>query len=177
MLPPFCLIPLIAFAAVLAAAPKVRTADLTLRDLNGKRVHLQDHRGQIVVLNFWATWCGPCTREMPLLVATEREYGSRGVAFIGASLDDWKTRKNVPKFVNEYQVSFPVWVGATGDDLAKLGMEDGLPATAFIDQDGHIVARVLGEISKGELVERLEWLVGNRATPAPLELVRHSGNK
>jgi hypothetical protein len=114
---------------------------------------------------------------MPLLVATEREYRSRGVAFIGASLDDWKTRKNVPKFVNEYQVSFPVWVGATGDDLAKFRMGEGLPATAFIDQDGHIVARVLGEISKGELVERLEWLVGNRATPAPLELVRHSGNK
>ncbi len=175
MLSPFRWIQLIAVAAVLAAAPKVRTADLTLKDLSGKRVRLQDYRGQIVVLNFWATWCGPCTREMPLLVATEREYASRGVAFIGASLDDWKTRKNVPKFVNEYKVSFPVWVGATGDDLAKLGMEDGLPATAFIDQDGHIVARVLGEISKGELVERLEWLVGNRATPAPLGLVRHSG--
>ena len=58
-------------------------------------------------------------------MATEREYGSRGVAFIAASLDDWKTRKNVPKFVNEYHVSFPVWVGATGDDLLKLGMEDG----------------------------------------------------
>ena len=177
MLPPFRWITLITFAAFLAAAPKVRTADLTLRDLNGKRVHLQDHRGQIVVLNFWATWCGPCTREMPLLVATERDYGSRGVAFIGASLDDWRTRKNVPKFVNVYQVSFPVWVGATGDDLVKLGMENGLPATAFIDQDGHIVARVLGEISTEELVERLEWLVGNRATPEPLELVRHSGKK
>ena len=177
MLPPFRFIPLIAFAALLAAAPKPRAADLTLRDLNGKRVRLQDHRGQIVVLNFWATWCAPCKREMPLLVATEREYGSRGVAFIGASLDDWKTRKNVPKFVNEYQVSFPVWVGTTGDDLVKLGMEDGLPATAFVDQDGRIVARVLGEISKGELIERLEWLLGNRAPPAPLELVRHSGNQ
>src|SRR5258707_15769806 len=115
MLHPCRSIQLIAFAALLAAAPKVRTADLMLRDLNGKRVHLQDYRGQIVVLNFWATWCGPCTREMPLLMATEREYGSRGVAFIGASLDDWKTRKNVPKFVNEYQLSFPVWGGPTGD--------------------------------------------------------------
>src|SRR6266576_293227 len=127
MLPPFRLIPLIAFAAVLAAAPKVRTADLTLRDLNGKRVRLQDHRGQIVVLNFWATWCGPCTQEMPLLVAAETEYVSRGVAFIGASLDDWKTMNNVPKFVNQYQVSFPVWVGATADDLAKLGMGNAVP--------------------------------------------------
>jgi thiol-disulfide isomerase/thioredoxin len=177
MLPRFRLILLISFAAILAAAPKVRTADLRLKDLNGKRVRLQDHRGQIVVLNFWATWCTPCMREMPLLVATEREYGFRGVAFIGASLDDWKTRKNIPKFVNEYKVSFPVWVGTTGDDLVKLGMEDGLPATAFIDQDGRIVARVLGEISQGELIERLEWLLGNRTTPAPLEVVRHSGNQ
>jgi peroxiredoxin len=170
MLPPFRLIPLIAFAAVLAAAPKVRTADLTLRDLNGKRVHLQDHRGQIVVLNFWATWCGPCTREMPLLVATEREYASRGVAFIGASLDDWKPGRT---FVNQYRVTFPV--GGSYRRSAQTGMEDGLPATAFIDQDGHIVARA-GRNQQGRAGER-RWLVGRRATPAPLQLVRHSGNK
>src|SRR4051812_11407652 len=71
-------------------------ADWSASDIAGKRVHLRDYRGRVVVLNFWATWCGPCNAEMPLLVDAEKEYGSRGVAFIGASLDDSKTKRNVP---------------------------------------------------------------------------------
>jgi len=128
-----------------------------------------------VLLNFWATWCGPCSEEMPMLVEAEREYRSRGVVFIGASLDGRKTRRNVPEFVKTYQISFPIWVGATGDDLAALDMGVVVPSTAFTDSDGRIAARVQGAIHREELKERLEGLLGDRSTPAPQLLLRHPG--
>lgn len=150
-------------------------AELTLKDANGQKVSLRDYRGKIVVLNFWATWCGPCNEEMPMIVEMEREYRSRGVIFIAASLDDSKTKSRIPAFLSKYQVEFPVWYGATGDDLANLGMGEAVPDTAFIDQEGRIVARVLGQMRKEELKERLDWLTGDRAGAAPPPLVKHLG--
>src|SRR5947209_5029225 len=73
-------------------------AELTLKDLSGKRVHLNDYRSKIVVLNFWATWCGPCKEEMPRFVEAEKQYSSRGIVFIAASLDDKKGRDKIPDF-------------------------------------------------------------------------------
>jgi peroxiredoxin len=154
-------------------APKNKPVDLTLTNSNGERVRLRDYRGQIVVLNFWATWCGPCNEEMPMLVRAEKDYKARGVTFIGASLDDSKTRKNVPEFARKHEVGFPVWIGATGDDLAKLGMGEAVPATAFIDRDGVIVARVSGQIPESELKERIDWLIGERSGPPPQPFVSH----
>src|SRR5690242_711151 len=92
------------------APPKT---DLALKDAEGHRVRLSDYRGKAVVLNFWATWCGPCNAEMPALVEAEKIYGPRGVVFIAASLDDAKTKAKIPDFVSKYHVTFPVWVGAT----------------------------------------------------------------
>jgi thiol-disulfide isomerase/thioredoxin len=151
-------------------------ADMTLKDLKGQRVRLQDYRGKALVLNFWATWCGPCKAELPMLVEAEKNYSGRGVVFVAASLDDDKTKRLVPEFLNAHNVSFPVWMGATGDDLAKLGMGEAVPATAFIDAEGYIVARVLGQIRAEELKERLEWLVGNHDQSQPEPLVRHLNN-
>jgi thiol-disulfide isomerase/thioredoxin len=153
--------------------PASARAEWTASDLSGKRVHLHDYRGRVVVLNFWATWCGPCNAEMPLLVDAEKEYGLRGVAFIGASLDDSKTKQKVPEFIGKYGVGFPVWLGATGDDLARLGMGEAVPATAFIDRDGRVLARVSGQIRGPELRERIEWLLGERAGAPPAPLVSH----
>ena len=117
----------------------------------------------------------PVLRKCPTLVEAEREYRSRGVVFIGASLDGRKTRRNVPEFVKTYQISFPIWVGATGDDLAALDMGVVVPSTAFTDSDGRIAARVQGAIHREELKERLEGLLGERSTAAPQLLLRHPG--
>ena len=156
-------------ASLLFASDSV---NLPFKDMNGKTVRLKEFRGKPVVLNFWATWCVPCRAEMPLLVEAEKEYGPRGVVFIGVSLDDRQTRPKVPEFAGEFQVGFPLWVGSTMDlDDLKLGT--ALPATAFIDREGRIMARVLGQISKDELHERLDWLAGDRKGPAPDPLVRH----
>jgi thiol-disulfide isomerase/thioredoxin len=165
----------------LSAAPKpnAKPVDLTLTNLKGERVHLKGFRGKIVVLNFWATWCVPCRAEMPLLVEAEKEYAPRGVVFIAASLDDRETRPKIPDFIGEFKISFPVWVGASTMDLEDLKLGQALPATAFLDRQGRIAARILGQVTKDELRERLDWLTGDRtgSAPVPDPLVRHvSGN-
>ena len=104
------------------AAKKDTPADLTLTDLNCVRAHLGELPGKVVVLNFWATWCVPYREEMPLLVQAEQTGRNKGVIFIGASLDEKDTRNAIPKFLEKYRVSFPIWTGATGDNLAKFGM-------------------------------------------------------
>jgi len=148
-------------------------AELTLKDAAGKKVSLRDYRGKIVVVNFWATWCGPCNDEMPMIVEMEKEYRSRGVVFLAASLDDSKTKSRIPDFLSKYKVEFPVWYGATGDDLDKLGLGEAVPDTIFIDQEGGITARVLGQMRREELKERLDWLTGDRSGPAPQVIVKH----
>jgi thiol-disulfide isomerase/thioredoxin len=163
---------ILGIAALAKDPPK---AELNLKDSAGQKVSLRDLRGKIVVLNFWATWCGPCNEEMPMIVELEKVYRDRGVVFIAASLDDAKTRSHIPAFVGKYQIGFPVWYGASGDDLDRLGMGEAVPDTAFIDQEGRIVARVLGQMRKDELVERLDWLTGNRTASAPKPLVNHLG--
>jgi thiol-disulfide isomerase/thioredoxin len=159
------------FLSTLGFAPP--KADLTLKDSEGHRVRLSDYRGKVVVLNFWATWCGPCNAEMPALVEAEKNYGTRGVVFIGASLDDAKSKSKIPEFLGKYHVTFPIWLGATADDLAKLAMGPAVPATAFFDQEGHIVSRIWGQFREEEVKERLEWLTGPRTGPAPPALVKH----
>ena len=155
----------------LSAAEK--PAEIRLTGLDGKKVRLSEYRGKIVVLNFWATWCGPCREEMPMMVEAEKTWGPKGIVFIAASLDDNKTKKDIPAFLERYHVGFPVWTGASSDELDKLRLGNGVPDTAFLDKDGMIVARVLGEIRRNELDERLNWLTGDRQSAAPTALVDH----
>jgi thiol-disulfide isomerase/thioredoxin len=161
-------------ALVLTGAPrKSGPAELNLTDMNGAKVHLKDYRGKVVVLNFWATWCGPCKEEMPMFVAVGKEWAAKGVVFIAASLDEKATQKNIPDFVKKWDIDFAVWKGATGDDLNRLELGEAVPDTAFIGEDGDVIFRVQGEIKKAELIERLEWLASDRKGPAPKALLHN----
>ena len=161
---------LLSVLALCAGAPK---ADLTLRDSAGRKVHLRDLRGKPVVLTFWATRCGPCNAEMPMLVDMERQYATRGVLFIAASLDGAKTTAKIPAFLAEYKVGFPVWYGAAADDLDQLKLGGAVPATAFLDAEGRVVARILGQARLEEVKQRLDWLTGDPSAPAPEPVVTH----
>ena len=151
-----------------------RSVSLPFKDMGGKKVKLSDLRGKPVLVNFWATWCVPCRAEMPLLVQAEREYGPRGISFVAVSLDDRETRSKIPGFVGEFKIDFPVWTGASTMDLDDLKLGQSLPATIFLNRDGRIVARILGQAKKDELYERLNWLAENPSgREAPRADVRH----
>jgi thiol-disulfide isomerase/thioredoxin len=156
--------------SVASAASK---ADLNAKSLDGRKVHLKDLRGKLVVLNFWATWCGPCREELPMLVKIAKSNANQDLVFIAVSVDDSKTQDKVPESARQFGITFPVWVGANGDDLYKLSKGEAVPATIFIDRDGTIEARVSGEIRENEVKERMDWLTGDRQGARPLEFISH----
>ncbi len=148
-------------------------ATLALEGLSGDRQSLEHYRGRIVILNFWATWCVPCREEIPIFVRVREDYQARGVEIIGASADDADTRDQVEPFTEEYDINFPIWLGATIKDMERLGLGTTLPATALIDRDGRVAMRVLGLVEEDELIERIDWLLGDRAAHPPPRLVDH----
>jgi len=158
---------------VIGDAGAASKADLNARSLDGQKVHLKDLRGKLIVLNFWATWCGPCRDELPMLVKTAQANSNADLVFIAVSVDDAKTQARVPDAVKQFGITFPVWVGASGDDLYRLSKGEAAPATIFIDRDGNIEARVSGQIRESELQERINWLTGDRKGAKPQEFISH----
>lgn len=134
-------------------------AVLALKDLTGAGQSLPNYRGRVVVLNFWATWCEPCKKEMPDLSAIQNDYAALGVQVIGATGDTAADSAKVLKFTREFKVNFPVWLGATTHDMQRFGVGTVLPATVVIDRNGKIVRREIGIIKPAELRKFLDSIV------------------
>lgn len=163
-----------ALCLVLLAGSSAHAADravLALSDLGGTPRSLEDHRGQVVVLNFWATWCIPCREEMPVLRGIHERYRDRGVVVIAASTDEADSRKAVERFVRRHKMTFPVWVEATVQDMVELDLGDALPATAILDSDGRVAFRILGTVTEDLLVERIDHLLDGGSGEAPEPLI------
>ena len=139
--------------------PLPTDAVLALKDLTGAEQSLAGYRGRVVVLNFWATWCEPCKKEMPDLSAIQNEYAALGVQVIGAAGDAAADSAKVLKFIREYKLNFPVWVGASTDDMERFGVGKVLPATVIIDREGKIVWREIGIIKPLELRKELDKIL------------------
>lgn len=134
-------------------------AELVLKDLSGVEQRLSAYRGRIVVLNFWATYCVPCRKEMPDLAAIQNKYAALGVQVIGAAADDAGSLAAVKQFVKDTKLNFPVWLGASADDMLRLGLGSALPGTVVIGRDGKIVRSIRGVIKPAELKKQLESLL------------------
>ena len=142
-----------------------RVPDFTLADLSGDTVRFSDLEGRAVVLNFWATWCPPCRREMPLLDAIQKEYGSRGLRVVG--IDVGEDADVVRRYVESIGVTYPIWVdapnGQVGTDStqglhARFGGV-GLPTTIFVDPEGIVRDRRLGELNRAILQMQADKLL------------------
>lgn len=141
-------------------------AVLALKDLTGAEQTLAALNGRVVVLNFWATWCVPCKKEMPDLAAIQNEYAPLGVQVIGAAGDAQTDSAKVLKFTREFKVNFPVWLGATTNDMKRFGVGQLLPATVIIDRSGKIVWRQIGIIKPAELRKELDKLLLSKVADA-----------
>ena len=113
-----------------------------------------------MVLNFWGTFCLPCAKEMPDLAAIQTEYAALGVEVIGATADTKEDRAKVLSFIKQYKVNFPVWLGATSDDMGRFGLGEALPATVILDREGKVVWQKRGVTTKAELAKEIEALMG-----------------
>lgn len=133
-------------AAVKPEKDRKSAPDFTLKDADGKAVKLSDYKGKVVLLNFWATWCGPCKIEIPWFMDFEQQYKDRGFAVLGVSMDEdgWSA---VKPFVVSRKINYRVLLG--NDEVGTLyGGVEALPTTFVIDRDGRVAATHMGLVSK-----------------------------
>jgi peroxiredoxin len=118
-----------------AVAPASMAPDFTLRTLGGPNLRLQEQRGQVVLVNFWATWCGPCRKEMPHLNRLYEKYRASGFVLLGVNVDD--DTRNAVAVAGKLGVTFPVLLD-TDKKASRLYDLSAMPATVLIDRDGRV---------------------------------------
>ncbi len=142
-----------------AASVLGQTIELKLKDLFGAEQSLSQFKGRIVVLNFWATYCVPCRKEMPDLAAIQNEYAALGVQVIGASTDEAADRPKVLQFIKETKVNFPIWMGASAADMTRFGLGEALPGTVIVDKSGKIVRVISGIVKVADLKKQIDSML------------------
>lgn len=172
----FQLAALLALSALPLLASGRRAPDLKLDNLQGQARSLSALRGHIVVVNFWATWCGPCQEELPRLSKLAQEWPGKDVRFVAVSIDDRKDRAKIGPMLERLHVvrgdDFEVWMGSNTNALADFGLGEIVPGTAVIDPEGRIVTRIMGEARDGDVRTPVDWLLNGRAGNPPPAVVK-----
>ncbi len=136
------------------------------RDYGENWSKLEEYKGQVVLVNFWATWCPPCEMEMPTLIQLQEEYGTKGFTVIGIAMDD-EGAETVKPFVEtrRFQVqgasraiNYPVYLG-TQDMAEKFGVKEAYPSSFLISRDGRQVKRILGPVYHASLSKAIKGLL------------------
>jgi peroxiredoxin len=153
-------------AAVKAEHERRPAPDFNLKDADGKPVKLSDYRGKVVLLNFWATWCGPCKMEIPWFMDFEQTYKDKNFAVLGVSLDEdgWDS---VKPYIKEKKINYRVMIGT--EQVAQLyGDVDSLPTTFLIDREGRVAAVHVGLVSKSDYLHDILDLIGAPQPDSPV---------
>jgi len=141
----------------------------SLEALAGKKVSLDDYKGKAVLINFWATWCGPCKIETPWLVDLRNQYAPKGFEILGVSTDELdrsdakmfgSEKKEISDFVQKMHMPYPVLI--EGDSISKpFGGLDAMPTSFFVDRNGKIVAATMGISSKDDIEVNIKKALGS----------------
>jgi thiol-disulfide isomerase/thioredoxin len=123
--------------------------NLVLNTIEGKRWSLQENRGRIVLLNFWATWCAPCREEVPLLIRLSDKYKASGLEIIGVTVDS-ENVELIKRFIAEFKVDYPVLLTVPGSLLSQ---QESLPMTLIIDEKGFLAKKYVG-LAPQEVLEK-----------------------
>ncbi len=119
-----------------------RAPDFSLPDLQGRKVGLKQFRGKIVLLNFWATWCGPCKEEMPFLEILHKQFKEKDFAVLTVSVD-YEGARPVQEFIRKQGYTFPVLLDPKSEVLDLFEVK-GIPTTFLIDKNGKMIGRAIG---------------------------------
>ena len=140
------------FAQTLAKAPA-----LQLKDIQGKPLRLEDYRGKVVLVNFWATWCVPCRTEIPDLIKWQRDYRSRGLQVVGIAYPP-ETLAEVRRFAREKKVNYPLALG-TKETKLLFTQSETLPMTVVIDSEGYVRDVIEGIVFPDEFDQKIKALL------------------
>ncbi len=139
---------------------KPANLSFTVKDMNGRNVKLADFKGKVILLNFWATWCGPCKVEIPGFVELYNAYKDKGFVVLGISTDD--APEQLKAFSQQMRITYPVLVGSDRSDITDVayGPMWGIPVSFLIGKDGTICHRYMGLATKEQLERELNVLLG-----------------
>jgi thiol-disulfide isomerase/thioredoxin len=146
----------VAETSVSAANERKPVPDFVMKTLDGKDWRLSDHKGRVVLINLFATWCPPCRAEMPMLVESAKAFAPKGVDFVGVSLDQGGAKVLQP-FISKYKIDFPVVLPGEGPSIAD-GVSS-IPVTVLVDRSGRLAQAYAGMVSESELKRDLDLLV------------------
>lgn len=130
--------------------------ELEMDTLDGGTLRLTDLRGKLVLINFWATWCAPCLKEIPLLVEAQTRYASRGLQILGPAMDD---PEQVRAMLGRLKIQYPILIGELAVSRAMDALGDtlgALPFSVLIAADGTVIQRKHGEYEREELIKLVE---------------------
>jgi thiol-disulfide isomerase/thioredoxin len=163
---------LLCLALLSGSAFAKRVPDPTFKTLDGQSHKLSTLRGQIVVVNFWATWCGPCQEELPRLSQIAASYSGKPVSFVFISIDEPKNRSKIPSALTKLHLDFTSWIGADTDTLDSFGLGNIVPGTLILDETGAPVARIMGEAREDDVRKPVDWLLEGKKGDPPQALTK-----
>lgn len=150
---------LLASAAFGQAAAQKPLPNLALDRIDGEKWNLEDDRGSVVLLNFWATWCAPCRSEIPILVNLSDKYKADGLKVVGVSVDSENVAQ-INKFIKDFEIDYSIVLAVPGSSLSQ---QKAIPMSLLIDEKGVLAKKYVGAVEKAILEKDIRVLLGKSA--------------